>query len=262
MKILFKISGFFLILVGAVVLLLTLFLNDMIKAGIERLGPELTGTPVTLTQTNLSVFSGQGQLEGLTIGNPSGYETGHALKVGNIQVALSLSSMLSGTLLIEEILIESPEIVVEGGLTQNNLQQIQERVEAYASSNHEGDQPDEETTVNEAKVKIEHLRIHDARVQLALSLLDGNGPTISLPDIHLRDIGKKTDGTTWQDVTEQLLDAIQSSVLQVIPKAGKHIERGIQKMTESVQDLGVVSKDAVSEVFQGIGELLQPQRGR
>ena len=260
MKVLLKISGFLLILVGAVVVLLSLSLNDMTKASIERLGPELTGTSVTLKQVNLSLLSGNGELQGLTIGNPSGFQAEHALKLGKVQVDISLPSVVSDTIAIEEILIERPELVFEGNLTSNNFQQIRERVEAYGASHEKVDERKDTSTTSKKKVEIDHLFIKDAQVELALSILDGKGPTISLPDIHLQDIGKKTNGATWQEVVEQLLDAVESSILQAIPKAGKHIERGIQKVTESLQDLGVASKDAVSDVFKGIEGLLQPKK--
>ena len=71
MKSILKVGGIMVLLIVAALVLLSLSLNSIIKTGVETLGPQITGTPVTLEQANLSLLSGQGELEGLLVPNPS-----------------------------------------------------------------------------------------------------------------------------------------------------------------------------------------------
>ena len=48
------------------------FSGDVVKAAVEKLGPEMTKAKVTLDKVDLSLTSGEGSLSGLFVGNPSG----------------------------------------------------------------------------------------------------------------------------------------------------------------------------------------------
>ena len=49
-----------------------LFLNSIVRSGVETALPMVTGTPVKLNSVAISLLSGKGTLKGFIIGNPEG----------------------------------------------------------------------------------------------------------------------------------------------------------------------------------------------
>ena len=62
-------------LVAGAATALLVSLNPIIEAGVNKFGPDITGTHVFLKEADISVFSGEGRLNGFLIGNPKGYDT-------------------------------------------------------------------------------------------------------------------------------------------------------------------------------------------
>ena len=58
-----------------------MFLNGIVKKGVETAGPMITKVDVKLDGANISIFSGSADLKGLFVGNPPGYTTDSAIKV-------------------------------------------------------------------------------------------------------------------------------------------------------------------------------------
>src|SRR5881397_1589277 len=101
---------------------------------VEAVGPKITGTTVKLDSVDLSPFSGQGRLKGLVVGNPPGFQAERAFKLADAKVHVNLKSALSDKLIIEEILIDGPEITYEAGPSGSNLSKIQQNVAAFGKS--------------------------------------------------------------------------------------------------------------------------------
>ena len=262
MKLMLKIGAVFLLIIVLILGVLGFFLNSAIKTGIETMGPKMTGTPISLQEADLSLLSGRSQLEGLIVGNPKGFHTDHALKLGLVRVKTDLSSIISDTLVVEEILIESPEIVFEGNLSSNNIQQIRKHVETFSASDPQGHQGKEEDSTSKRKVQIHHLTIKNAKVKLSMSFLKGEGLSIELPDIYLKDIGKESSGATWQETTAQVLDKLEATILQNVPNMGERFKRGIKEIGESLKKVGPKTEEAVSGVLKGIKGMLEKEGGR
>ncbi len=72
MKKLLYIGGGLVIVIAAVGIYIAMSGGSLIKAAVEKLGPPITGTTVTLKEADISLTSGEGALKGLVIGNPAG----------------------------------------------------------------------------------------------------------------------------------------------------------------------------------------------
>jgi hypothetical protein len=57
-------------------------LGRLIESGVETHGPGLTGTDVALGGASVSIFSGEGELTNLRIGNPEGFSNDRAFDLG------------------------------------------------------------------------------------------------------------------------------------------------------------------------------------
>ncbi len=56
-------------------------LGSILKATIEKFGPEMTQATVRVSKVDISPTTGQGGLSGLLLGNPRGFKTGYALRI-------------------------------------------------------------------------------------------------------------------------------------------------------------------------------------
>ena len=90
----------FLIFVGWIVG--GLYLDGVVKKGIERVGPEITGTPVSLDRAYISFPMGRGRLKGLVVDNPEGFHTDRAFHLADSRIEFDPLSVFSGTLIIDD----------------------------------------------------------------------------------------------------------------------------------------------------------------
>ena len=116
-------GGLAALLVGAAVALL-ITINPVVEAGVNLYGPDITGTHVFLKKADISVFSGKGSLHEFTLGNPRGYSSPHAVKVGAVSMELDKGTLMGDVVVIRKIDIDSPDIVYEIGKDSNNFDDI------------------------------------------------------------------------------------------------------------------------------------------
>jgi len=248
MKTLLKIGVVLVVLFIIAVAVVTSNLDKMIKAGVETVGPEITGTSIKLEGVDLSLLSGEGRLKGLVVGNPPGFQTERAFKLGDARVKVDLKSVLTDKLIIEEIMIDGPEITYEAGASGNNLNKIQENVAAFAKKAgvQGGAEPKaEKKEHDQKKVQINHFILKNAQVNASATMLKGKALTVSLPDIHLKDIGKESEGTTVGKASSEVFAAINASVVQAVTGSGKFLEKGVEAVGEAAKGLGSDAEKAV-----------------
>ncbi|MEW6134014.1 MAG: AsmA family protein [Pseudomonadota bacterium] len=203
----------FILLVAAVVLYVWLAnpLNALVKTAIEKYGSEMTQATVTVGSVDLSPTDGKGVLSGLALGNPKGFKSPHALKAGRIELALEPASLTRDVVLIHKIHVDAPYISYEKndkGVT--NFDAIQRNVQRYVGA---GSKAPKEDKKAETKMVIESLVIRNAKVNYN-GLMD-----LKLPDIHLRNIGKKSGGATSAEVTRAIVGELNKQLAITLAKA-------------------------------------------
>ena len=177
-----------LVIVGAVVVVVAigavfLFLNSIVKKGVETVGPQLTKVDVKLARANISPFSGSGQLSGLVLGNPQGYKSASAIKVGDIKVVVVPGSLLSDTIKIESIRIQSPEITCEGGLSGINLKDLLKNLSGSDKSSGAGGAA---AQGGGKKFYVKDLVVEGGKINVAINELGGKAVTLPLPSVSAR----------------------------------------------------------------------------
>lgn len=110
-------------------------LGLLIKAGIEKFGPDMTQAQVHAGRVTLSPSDGRGTLSGLALGNPKGFKSEHALKAGHIEVTIEPATLTDDVVLIHKILIDTPDISYEKGDNGSNFDALQHNVEQYLGTN-------------------------------------------------------------------------------------------------------------------------------
>ena len=248
MKTLLKVGVIVVLLLVVALTMIGVYFNSMIKAGVEAVGPKITGTTVKLDSVDLSPFSGQGRLKGLVVGNPPGFQAERAFKLADAKVKVDLKTALSDKLIIEEILIDGPEITYEAGPSGSNLSKIQQNVAAFDKSvapKDAAESKSQKKDPTQKKVQINHFIVKNGQVNLSASMLKGKALTVRLPDLHLRDIGKESGGVMVQQAAAEVLMAINKSVVQSVAGSGKLLEKAAE---EAAKGLGSEAGKAVEGI--------------
>src|ERR1039458_8321447 len=134
------------------VLAVGLLLDKALKTGVETFGPRLTKVDVTVQSVSVSLFSGSGTIKGLLVGNPQGFKTPSAIKVGTVSLSLEPRSLLADKIVVKSINVQGPEITFETDLRSNNLKKLLANVqETTGGGTHEPAKPQEPAQPKEAK---------------------------------------------------------------------------------------------------------------
>ena len=222
------------VLIGVIVVLVVIggagvyvFLNagGIIKQIVEEVGSEATKTKVSLSEVDLSIQSGEAALKGFRMGNPSGFQTPKAMSFGVVSVKIEPASVTQDVILIKEVVIDKPDITYEfasgGG---SNFDAIQKNVNAYAKEMGAGGggaaKKDSAEAKGGKKVIIEHLYLRNGKIGVSADFLKGKSLTADLPTIHLKNIGKKSNGATAAEVADQLMSEISKSATKVVSSLG------------------------------------------
>ena len=245
------------VVLGVIALVVVaLFLDGIVKTGVNTVGPAIVKVPLTLDSIHIGILSGSAKVKGLVIGNPEGYKTPNAISVGLAEVSLDVGSALSDKIIIHSVHVESPEITFEGGLSGNNLSKIVANLNETANSLTGGG-----TTGTNApaptsgkkpakKLEVDDFLITGAKVHVSLTGLGGKTMDLPLPDIHLTDLGKGSDGLTPAELVGKVISAVTDSTLH-------EVAAGIGNLGKDVGDLGKdagkKATDELNKISSGLG---------
>lgn len=237
---------------------------NIIQAQIESHGTRATQVAVRLDAVDLSLADLQAGLRGLTVANPPGFETDRAISLGAISVKLT-KEISQDLIVIDEVMIDAPEVTYEIGSGGSNIAKIQENVDNFVkamtgpaedssgSSASSGGESGE--SADGPKVVINDFYIKNGKVNVSASLFKGKSLTTPLPEIHLEDIGKDEGGASPAEVVEQLISAITD-------KAGGAASSldlsqiGLSDISGKAAELGGAAADAAKGALEGASDKL------
>lgn len=245
--------------VAAVYFLGSVGLNKGIKHGVETIGPEVTQTPVTLADVNISVLSGKGTLKGLNVGNPEGYKSKNIFALGQIDIDVDTGTVFSDKIIINTIHIRQPEISFEKTFTSSNVKKLLENIEQFTGP--KSDKPDEAPEAKSGAKKqivIKELIIEDGLIYVGAL---GIGQEITLPRIEMNNIGEDGSDTNIAEVLDIVLSQVLASIGPAITDAGALLkaagsdalktvqESGLNKVEEATDDALNKASDSIKGLF-------------
>lgn len=235
------------------VLVLYSSLGAIITKAVNTQGPEIVQAPVDLKETEIDATSGKGTLRSLVIGNPEGFETESFFKMDEIQITLDTDSITSDTVIIKEIFIQAPEVTYELGENGSNIDAIQRNINAFVKK-HGGSSASREKSAekeNGIKLIIEHVYVKNGKVNISATLLGGKALTVPLPDLHLKDIGKKDKGVTPGEAVQSVIKALKGAILKAVAPLN------LDQVGEAAGKVIEGTKDAVEGTAKGVTDTLQ-----
>ena len=191
-------------------------LGSLIVAAVESFGSEATQADVELKEAEVSVTSGEGALRGLRVGNPKGFDTESAFRLGEISLKLDVATVTSDPVVIKEIVVRAPEVTYELGETGSNIDALKRNVDRYAKQKSAGSQGTGAGGGGDGatgpKLIIENLYLRDGKVTISATGLGGKSLSVPLPAVHLKNIGKDTGGATPDEVIKVVFKSVSGSV--------------------------------------------------
>ena len=218
----------------------TFLVGSIVKAGVNRLAPSITGTPVHLDGARLSPLSGGGTLTGLFVGNPAGWSGEKAFSIGRIHVSVAPGSIFSDCVVLNDVTIDSPEFVYETKVVSSNIGDLLKNIEGSSA-----DEAKNGRTAGQAKSRkfvVRHLSLTNGRLTL------GVGPTaltLPMPPLALHDIGTSEGGvapaalafTVMRSVTGSIVGTTANAAAKIVPTMGAAAGSSAKAAGDAIKDL-------------------------
>ena len=238
-----------LVVVGAIVG--NFFLGPIVKTGMETVGPKITQVSIRVDAVNLSLLTGSATIKGLVVGNPAGYQAPQAISVGTAAVGVNPFSVLSDKIVVRSVLVDAPEITFEGNpFSGNNLSKIEQNVNAAVNKGSAA--PATNTAAKAASKPAKKIEVDDFLITHAK--VNFNGVTLTLPDIHLTDLGKSGDGITAADLTRRVLQSLTTATVKAVANTATDAGKGAEKIGN---ELGKSVGSNVLNITHGLGGLFK-----
>ena len=256
------------------VLALFLFVNPLLKKGVESGGTYAMGVDTKLEGIDLGLFSGQLDMSGLHVANPEGFRAEHFFELGTGEVAVTLPSLLADTVEVPVIELRKIALNLEEENGKKNYTVILDNLKKLGDSSESGqeepskEEPSKEEPKDEEEQEqeqdkppgkgfvIKQLTIADVTVHADWA---GQTVRVNIPEIPLSDIGSDTEGGV---VLSQLSGIIVEAILKaVVENAGNLIPAGLvnelNQGLASIGKLGDYTAGAVTEVTAAAAEALE-----
>ena len=235
--------------VFVIVIALILFglskIGPLIKAAVNTYGPQITKTDVRLGDVGVSLFSGEAHLKDFYLGNPKGFNAPQAMKVNSVYVKVDEKSLTKDTIVIDKIEIVRPEITYERAGATDNFQTILNNVKSATGPAATPQKPGGEKGEGK-KLLIRDFIVKDGKVNLTMTGLAGRTITASLPEIHLKDIGKSGGGATPAEAFREIFAALHKEITS--PAVTDALKKSLKDLGLSAEALGGGAGKAVESV--------------
>jgi hypothetical protein len=212
-----------------------IFIDPLVKAGVERGASAALKVPVHLNGVSVR-FSGSADLTGFDVGNPPGYAEPRSIAFDRVNASVQPSSLLKDVVHVGEVTLVKPEVTMEFAGTKSNWSALMDNLAAEMPKS-EPKEPPKDSGAPAKKFIIHKIRIEEAAVKFRSDLIPGGAKSVTLPTIELHDIGTAEGGATMGQVLNTILHSLGDSALKagqgVVPtellnSLGSTINKGVK----------------------------------
>jgi hypothetical protein len=232
------------LVVGAFVLIrIGSNLESIVARAIESYGTRAAGVPVRVGSVDLALTEGKGTIRGLRVGNPAGYASGDAFRLGEITIQVDPKSITGTPIAIPQIRVIAPEVNAEfDAKGKSNLQTILDHVKSQGAGGGESEATPE--AGEPIRLAVGRFVFEEGMLRGDASALTGDADDsfeTTLPSLKLNNIGG-SGGATPSEISETILTAF------------------LHQTTKSVvayQAQRAVEKKLGGDLGKGVGKLLR-----
>lgn len=213
-----KIFGAFIIVLIAAFIVLNFTIDGIVKSNLEESGTDLFQTQVDVGNVNISLFNGSGEIYNLSVANPEDFSDEPAIEMQEIQIKIDLMTLLSDTIMVEEVQITNADLFFEQEGFGINLRKLNQNMDLAA---------DEDAPA----MIIDHLLVDGATVRVSSTIDRERTAEATLESFELNGIGRQGTNTMKQSM-QQIMEPLIERAIQ------EAISRGLLEQLENrVQDL-------------------------
>lgn len=237
------------VLIVVALVAVTFFMGPLVKSAVAVAVPEIAGVEAELAEADVSIWSGEIDLKGLKIGNPEGFEAEYSFELAELNVDVDPGSVFGATVLVHQVAVSGAEVTLVLKGTETNIERILANMKSAGNEEPEPAADAEEKVPK--KVIIEHFVFEKSKVHLGTALAAGEGRTVSLPRIELRNIGRGSGDVTAVDAAAQIVAYVVRETVNAVLTSGMDLEDVAMSALKSAE------KDAVAvgmELLSGSGE--------
>ena len=197
---------------------LDLSLGSFVSRGVNRFGPQITRTKVTLAGAHISPLTGSGALTGLFVGNPEGWRSEKAFYLGKIHVEIAPGSLFGDHVVVNEVEIDQPEFVYETRFVSSNIGELLKNVSGSST-----DDPSAQVTTKTGKpikFEVKHFLLKNGHVKLGIGAA---AMTLPMPPIELTDLGTNEGGITSGQLAVAVMRSVATGVVSATTQAAGKI---------------------------------------
>ena len=234
------------VVVVLVIVVGVLTMNTLVRKGIEAGTTSALGTKTTVDSVSVHLFSGSVTLNGLDISNPEGFQAKEFLTLEKGTVSASLGSLMSNTVVVNEVIIERPVVTIEAKGLGTNLNVIMDNLGKNAKTQQEK---------SEGKgYRIKRIAIKGATAKF---LLVGKEPIqIDLPDIEMTDLGTgQPNGVKIGIVTLEVITRLAQEI--AVKGAGKVPADVLNNLNSAVNGAMRAVTGITKGLEKGAGDILK-----
>jgi hypothetical protein len=225
-------------------------LGPIIKRAVNSYGPEITKTELYVSDVSVSIFSGEAKIKQFFLGNPAGFKTPSAMKVGSLFVKVDEKSLSGNPIVVDRIEVINPEITYEKKGAIDNFNTILKNI-TKTSDSEKSSKPESGEKGTGKKLIIQDFIVKQGKVNLELSAYGIGDKQISatLPDIHLTNIGKNKNGASPAEAFKEVFAALYGKISS--PAVTDVLNKELSSMGVNLDSLG---QDAIKKLGDTIGK--------
>lgn len=223
-------------------------LGPIIKNAVNTYGPKMTKTEVRLEDVDISIFSGEAKLADFYLGNPKGFKSPQAMSVASVHVDVDEKSLTGETIIIDKIEVVGPDITYEKARGTDNFQTILNNVRKSVDTGKPSTKEPEKQGEGK-KLLIKNLIVKEGKVNLAVSMVGGKTISASLPDIHLKDLGKEKGGASPEEVFEKVFAALHKQITS--PAVTNILNKELKALGTSLEGVSTEAKKQLETLGTG-----------
>lgn len=237
-----------------VVATLPLWISPVATGVANGVAPKLTGTDFQMERFYVNPWTGVVQIEGVKLSNPKGYGESPAFSMKKFDLNLAITGLFSNKLHIQDLVIEDVFASYFSHDGTNNIDAILAHLNEALGEKEEKEaeeEPKPEKEKSQMKVIIDHIRISGTKVKL---MENDVIPPMPIMTIELKDIGKESDGASFDEVWQSLTDAFMkgmSSVGDGLGALGGLLGDGAKNVTGALSDGAKSLTDALGGTGDG-----------
>jgi len=205
-------------------IVLTFTIDQIIQSTIESTGSEILQTRLSVDNVSISLFNGTGTIEGLTIANPEDFESGEAITITSIEMKIDLSTILSNTVVVDQIKIQQLDVNYYLKPTGSNLGELLNNLENYSA---------DATDETESSMIIELFVMEESSVTVDTQFEELQTIRVNLPYVEQEGIGRGEN----QNITEVIQTILKIMISRVADVAFEAVKNeGADKLLDKAGD--------------------------